>query len=90
MLDVHVNPNTTATSIVNTGEVCWQNADDASPDPVVLCDDSTITVRVPQPMAVTGFAGESYILVGALLLLLGGVFAGGAYVVRRRRAGESV
>ncbi|RXZ51067.1 hypothetical protein ESP57_04595 [Agromyces fucosus] len=90
VLDVHVNPNTKATSIVNTGEVCWQNADDASSDPVVLCDDSTVTVRVPQPMAVTGFAGEAYIWVGALLLLLGGVFVGGAYVVRRRRAGGTV
>jgi hypothetical protein len=90
VLDVHVNPNTKATSITNTGEVCWQNADDVSPEPMVLCDDSTVTVRVPQPMAVTGFTGEAYIWFGALLLLLGGVFVGGAYVVRRRRVGGSV
>jgi len=58
-LGVHLDSGTKVSSIDNTGEVCWQDAD--APDdatPVVLCDDSTVTVRVPQPMAVTGFAGE--------------------------------
>ncbi|MEF3405161.1 prealbumin-like fold domain-containing protein [Agromyces sp. CCNWLW203] len=89
VLDVHVNANTKASSIVNTGEVCWQNADDTSPEPAVLCDDSTVTVQIPQPMAVTGFAGGSYLWIGALLLLLGGAFVGGTYVIRRRRTGVS-
>ncbi|NYG20567.1 putative cupredoxin-like copper-binding protein [Agromyces hippuratus] len=91
VLGVHLDSGTKVSSIDNTGEVCWQDADaPAEETPVVLCDDSTVTVRVPQPMAVTGFAGEPYIWVGALLLLLGGVFVGGTYVVRRRRAGAEV
>ncbi|SIN70021.1 prealbumin-like fold domain-containing protein [Agromyces cerinus] len=91
VLGVHLNSGTKASSVDNTGEVCWQDADaPAEETPVVLCDDSSVTVKVPQPMAVTGFAGEPYIWLGALLLLLGGAFVGGSYVLRRRRAGASV
>lgn len=88
VLDVHVDPDTTATSVENTGEVCWQNADDTSEDPEVICDDSTVTVRIPQPMAATGFAGEPFIWGAAGLVLLGGLLVAAGIVIRRRKQGE--
>ncbi|MFE6963864.1 DUF5979 domain-containing protein [Agromyces sp. NPDC057679] len=88
VLDVHVDPATKATSVVNTGEVCWQNADDTSEDPVVVCDDSTVTVRIPQPMAATGFGGEPVVWGAAGLVLLGGLLVAAGMVIRRRRQGE--
>ncbi|WP_157432122.1 prealbumin-like fold domain-containing protein [Agromyces italicus] len=88
VLDVHVDPGTTATSVENTGEVCWQNAADTSEDPEVVCDDSTVTVRIPQPVAVTGFDGGPFIWGAVGLVLLGGLLVAAGIVIRRRRQGE--
>ncbi|MFF2272499.1 collagen binding domain-containing protein [Agromyces sp. NPDC058136] len=88
VLDVHLNEATKSTSVENTGEVCWQNADDTSEDPVVVCDDSKVTVRVPQPMAVTGFAGQPFVWGAAGLVLLGGLLVAAGIAIRRRKQGE--
>ncbi|MFB9309223.1 putative repeat protein (TIGR01451 family) [Agromyces hippuratus] len=101
VLSVTLNPKSTSSSIVNTGEICWNDlpddqtapaADGAIPlDPAeqILCDDSSVTVHVPQPgaaIASTGFAGAPFIWIAAGMLLVGGMAV--AYVViRRRRTG---
>ena len=86
MLGVHVRPGTTASSIVNTGEVCWDDADtgDDVPD-LTECAEDAVTVSLPQKTAVTGFASEPWLWLGGGLMLLGGL--GVAWVlIRRRRA----
>ncbi|KQO99388.1 prealbumin-like fold domain-containing protein [Leifsonia sp. Leaf264] len=52
-LDVHVSEATTATTISNTGEVCWQHDGDTAGE--VLCDDDTVDVLVKQ-VVLTGQA----------------------------------
>ncbi|MDR6904696.1 putative repeat protein (TIGR01451 family) [Agromyces sp. 3263] len=86
VLGVHVRPGTTASSIVNTGEVCWDDADtgDDVPD-LIECADDTVTVSLPQKTAVTGFASEPWLWFGGGLMLLGGL--GVAWVLIRRRRG---
>ncbi|MFF2272498.1 VWA domain-containing protein [Agromyces sp. NPDC058136] len=102
VLSVTLNPKSTASSVVNTGEICWNDlpddetaaaAEGAIPlDPAepVLCDDSAVTVTIPQPgssIASTGFAGGPVGWVAAGMLLLGAMAV--AYtVVRRRRLGD--
>lgn len=101
VLSVTLNPKSTSSSIVNTGEICWNDlpddqtapsAEGAIPlDPAeqILCDDASVTVHVPQPgaaIASTGFAGGPFIWIAAGMLLVGGIAV--AYVViRRRRTG---
>lgn len=103
VLSVTLDPTSTASSIVNTGEICWNDlpddqtaaaAEGAIPlDPAepILCDDSSVTVTVPQPgssIASTGFAGSPFIWVAAGMLLVGGIAVTFA-VLRRRRTGEA-
>ncbi|WP_157372835.1 VWA domain-containing protein [Agromyces sp. Root81] len=101
VLSVTLHPKSTSSSIVNTGEICWNDLpdDETAPaaegaiplDPAeqILCDDSSVTVRVPQPgaaIASTGFAGGPFVWVAAGMLLVGGIAV--AYVlIRRRRTG---
>ncbi|SIN70029.1 VWA domain-containing protein [Agromyces cerinus] len=60
------------------------------PELPVLCDDSTVTVKIPQAGAIasTGFAGAP-LLWGAGGLLAAGALLIAAMMIRRRRAGES-
>lgn len=88
VLDVHVDPDTTSTEVENIGEVCWQNADDTSEDPAVVCDDDSVTVTIPQPkpaIAETGFAGQPFIWGAAGLVILGGMLVAAGVVIRRRK-----
>jgi len=90
VLDVSVDPGTTSTEVENTGEVCWQNADDTSDDPAVLCDDDSVTVTIPQPqpsMPATGFGGSPFIWGAAGLVILGGLLVAAGVVIRRRKHG---
>ncbi|MFE6963863.1 hypothetical protein ACFVAJ_02040 [Agromyces sp. NPDC057679] len=61
------------------------------PELPILCDDSTVTVRVPQPpvpgIASTGFAGGPLLWGAAGLLLIGALLVS-VTIVRRRRPGE--
>lgn len=88
VLDVHVDPDTTSTKVENIGEVCWQNADDESDDPAVLCDDDSVTVAVPHPMPATGFTGQPFIWGAAGLVILGGLLVAAGVVIRRRKQQE--
>lgn len=108
VLSVVLDPATKADRVDNTGEVCWNDPDDAPVEPQsepgtvapaavldpalpVLCDDSTVTVRVPQPpapgIASTGFAGAPFLWGAAGLLLIGALLVS-VTIVRRRRPGE--
>ncbi|MFF2274851.1 hypothetical protein [Agromyces sp. NPDC058126] len=108
VLSVVLDPATKVDRVENTGEVCWNDPDDAPVEPQlepgtvapaavldpelpILCDDSTVTVRVPQPpapgIASTGFAGGP-LLWGAAGLLLVGALLVSVTIVRRRRPGE--
>lgn len=108
MLSVVLDPATKADRVENTGEVCWNDPDDAPAEPEaepgtaapaavldpelpVLCDDSTVTVRVTQPpapgIASTGFAGAPFLWGAAGLLLIGALLVS-VTIVRRRRPGE--
>ena len=74
--------------VENIGEVCWQNADDTSEDPAVVCDDDSVTVTIPQPkpaIAETGFAGQPFIWGAAGLVILGGMLVAAGVVIRRRK-----
>ncbi|MGI9821675.1 hypothetical protein [Agromyces sp. Marseille-Q5079] len=83
-LAVHVKPGTTVSTIDNTGEVCWQTADD--PDPVTECADDTVTVTLLGGTAVTGFSTGPWIWGAAGLLFLGGLAVVWVMVRRRREA----
>ncbi|MFE6963866.1 hypothetical protein ACFVAJ_02055 [Agromyces sp. NPDC057679] len=99
VLSVTLNPQSNSSSIVNTGEICWNDlpddqtaaaAEGAIPlDPAepILCDDSSVTVTVPgSSIASTGFAGGPFVWIAAGMLLVGGV-AVAWVVIRRRRIG---
>ncbi|GAA1515107.1 cytoskeletal protein RodZ [Agromyces terreus] len=83
-LAVHVKPGATVSTIDNTGEVCWQTADD--PDPVTECADDTVTVTLLGGTAITGFATGPWIWGAAGLLFLGGLAVVWVVVRRRREA----
>lgn len=108
VLSVVLDPASKADRVDNTGEVCWNDPDDAPVEPQsepgtvapaavldpelpILCDDSTVTVRVPQPpapgIASTGFAGAPFLWGAAGLLLIGALLVS-VTIVRRRRPGE--
>ncbi|GAA1777473.1 DUF11 domain-containing protein [Agromyces lapidis] len=108
VLSVVLDPAAKVDRIENTGEVCWNDPDDAPVEPQaepgtvaaaavldpelpILCDDSTVTVRVPQPpapgIASTGFAGAPLLWGAAGLLLIGALLVS-VTIVRRRRPGE--
>ncbi|WP_442879119.1 hypothetical protein [Agromyces sp. CCNWLW203] len=105
VLSVTLNPASKKSSIDNTGEVCWNDLaappvpqeapqDVAAlsaidPELPVICDDSTVTVKIPQAGAIasTGFAGAP-LLWGAGGLLVAGALLIAAMMIRRRRAGE--
>lgn len=55
ILNVHVNDETTALSIENTGEVCWRYNPSGVPMGATLCDDDTVKVLVKQVL-LTGAA----------------------------------
>lgn len=101
VLSVTLSPTSTWSSIVNTGEICWNDLPDDQTAPAaegaflldpaepILCDDSTVTVHVPQPgaaIASTGFAGAPFVWIAAGMLLVGGI-AVAFVVIRRRRTG---
>ncbi|RXZ51066.1 hypothetical protein ESP57_04590 [Agromyces fucosus] len=105
VLAVTLNPASKKSSIDNTGEVCWNDLPEPpevqpegelsvlsaiDPELPVLCDDSTVTVKIPQAGAIasTGFAGAP-LLWGAGGLLVAGALLIAAMMIRRRRAGES-
>ncbi|KQZ08772.1 hypothetical protein ASD23_10365 [Agromyces sp. Root1464] len=105
VLSVMLNPASKKSSIDNTGEVCWNDLaappevqpegevsvlSAIDPELPVLCDDSTVTVKIPQAGAIasTGFAGAP-LLWGAGGLLVAGALLIAAMMIRRRRAGES-
>ena len=105
VLTVTLNPASKKSSIDNTGEVCWNDLPEPpevqpegevsvlsaiDPELPVLCDDSTVTVKIPQAGAIasTGFAGAP-LLWGAGGLLVAGALLIAAMMIRRRRAGES-
>ncbi|MFF2272500.1 hypothetical protein ACFVTX_09515 [Agromyces sp. NPDC058136] len=83
-LAVHVKEGTKPSSIDNTGEVCWQTADDA--EPATECADDTVTVTVLGGTAVTGFAGGPWIWGAAGLIALGGLAVVWTITRRRREA----
>ncbi|MRG60506.1 hypothetical protein GE115_11610 [Agromyces sp. CFH 90414] len=83
-LDVTLRPTAKATSITNTGEVCYGNADDEADG--IVCGESSVRITVPQPTAVTGFAGGPWVWAGASLLLLGGIAV--VLAISRRRRGD--
>ncbi|MBM7829980.1 putative repeat protein (TIGR01451 family) [Agromyces cerinus] len=105
VLSVTLNPASKKSSIDNTGEVCWNDLVDPpaptaegevalfsviDPELPVICDDSTVTVKIPQAGAIasTGFAGAP-LLWGAGGLLAAGALLIAAMMIRRRRAEES-
>ncbi|WP_152030968.1 VWA domain-containing protein [Agromyces aureus] len=103
VLSVTLNPGTNASSVVNTGEICWNDLPDdetapvaegaipLDPEEAILCDDSTVTVTVPHPgssIASTGFAGGPSIWVAGGLLLMGAVAVAFVAIRRRRTEGE--
>ncbi|MET4158896.1 hypothetical protein [Agromyces sp. PvR057] len=83
-LAVHVKEGTTVSTIDNTGEVCWQTADD--PDPATECADDTVTVTLLGGTAITGFATGPWIWGAAGLVILGGLAVVWVMVRRRREA----
>lgn len=106
VLDVTLHASTSETRIDNTGEICWNDLPDdqtveettgavrLDPDEAVLCADSTVTVKVPQPLASTGglagtgYDGAPWLWAGGILLLLGGIVVVTAISRRRREANE--
>ncbi|MDR5700318.1 hypothetical protein [Agromyces aerolatus] len=100
-LSVHLNEGATATSVVNTGEVCWgESTGDDVPD-VTQCAEDSVTVTIPQKpvtpvtpasaggrgLAKSGFDGAPLLWAGGALLLVGGLAS--ALAIRRRRGGAS-
>ncbi|KQM84187.1 hypothetical protein [Agromyces sp. Leaf222] len=83
-LAVHVKEGTTVSTIENTGEVCWQTADD--PDPVTECADDTVPVTLLGGTAITGFASGPWVWGAAGLLVLGGLAVTWVIIRRRREA----
>ena len=75
-----------ATSIVNTGEVCYSDTEDTTEPPVVVCDESSVTVNVPQPLAGTGVDGAIYAWAAGFLTLLGGMVVALTALRRRSRS----
>ena len=88
-LGVHVNPGSHATSISNTGEVCWDDADaPADAEAVITCADDTVDVPVKQAaIASTGLDVTPFVWGGGVLALLGAVLVG-LTIIRRRREGR--
>jgi uncharacterized repeat protein (TIGR01451 family) len=84
-LSVHLNERTTATSIVNTGEVCWGEAPGDDEPGVIQCAEDPVTVTVPprpatpaatgggRGLAASGFDGAPFLWAGGALLLVGGL-----------------
>lgn len=60
------------------------------PELPVLCDDSTVTVKIPQAGAIasTGFAGAPLLWGAGGLLVAGALLIAAMTIARRRRAGE--
>ena len=83
-LAVHVREGTKVASIANTGEVCWQTADD--PEPITECAEDTVTVTLLGNTAITGFAGGPWVWGAAGLVLLGGLAVVWVMVRRRKEA----
>ncbi|QAY74628.1 VWA domain-containing protein [Agromyces protaetiae] len=81
VLAVTLNPRTTASSETNTGELCYVESGDVAAQ--VLCDESTVVVRVPHGMPATGFAGGPWVWGAAGLIVLGGIAV--VYTITRRR-----
>ncbi|WP_308796800.1 hypothetical protein [Agromyces silvae] len=93
-LGVHLNESTTATSVVNTGEVCWDAAPGDDEPGVVQCEEDSVTITVPQhaatpagggggkALAKSGFDGGPLLWAGGALLLVGGLAT--ALAIRRR------
>ncbi|WP_350347366.1 hypothetical protein ABIQ69_12070 [Agromyces sp. G08B096] len=86
-LDVTLRPTSKATSLTNTGEVCYGEAPGDDANAQIVCADSSVRITVPQPLAVTGFAGGPLVWVGASLLLLGGIAV--VLAISRRRRGDA-
>ncbi|WP_350347367.1 DUF5979 domain-containing protein [Agromyces sp. G08B096] len=81
-LDVTLRPTSRATSLTNTGEVCYGNPD--VPDDGIVCAESSVRITVPQPLAVTG-ANAGGLLAAALGVLGLGAILGALAISRRRR-----
>ena len=105
VLSVTLHPASKKSSIDNTGEVCWNDLpvppevqpegevavlSAIDPELPVICDDSTVTVKIPQAGAIasTGFAGAP-LLWGAGGLLAAGALLIAAMMIGRRRAEAS-
>lgn len=80
-LAVTVHPDTKATSIVNTAEVCWGPAADGLP--FQACDDDRATVAL-SGLPVTGAADAGGTLSLAVIALLGGTLLMVVAALRRR------
>ncbi|GAA1942948.1 VWA domain-containing protein [Agromyces allii] len=83
-LAVHVKEGTTVSTIENTGEVCWQTADD--PDPATECAEDMVPVTLLGGTAITGFAGGPWVWGAAGLLILGSLAVTWVVIRRRREA----
>jgi hypothetical protein len=91
-LGVHLREGTTASSIVNTGEVCWGEAPGDDVGGVEQCAEQSVTVSVPHAatagsktrLSATGFDGGPLIWAGGALVLLGAI-ALTLSISRRRR-----
>ncbi|WP_152030967.1 VWA domain-containing protein [Agromyces aureus] len=83
-LAVHVKEGTKVSTIENTGEVCWQTADDT--EPVTECAEDTVPVTLLGGTAVTGFAGGPWVWGAAGLLVLGSLAVIWVTIRRRREA----
>jgi hypothetical protein len=92
-LGVHLREGTTASSIVNTGEVCWGEAPGDDAGGIEQCAEQSVTVTVPHAAApassktrlsATGFDGGPLIWAGGALVLLGAI-ALSLSIARRRR-----
>ncbi|WP_162564221.1 MULTISPECIES: VWA domain-containing protein [Microbacterium] len=84
-LDVTLRSTTRATSIVNTGEVCYEDADGVVDG--VFCAEDNVTVTVPQPLPATGSTGGDWLWLGVGLIVLGGLSL--LFVARRRSRTEA-
>jgi hypothetical protein len=78
-----VSPTTTAGSITNTGVLTWTNTDNPNDKG---SDESSVTVTLPQPLALTGGSLMLGLLPFGMLVILGGT--GLLLVNRRRNRGE--
>lgn len=91
-LGVHLREGTTASSIVNTGEVCWGEAPGDDAGGVEQCAEQSVTITVPHAatagsktrLSATGFDGGPLIWAGGALVLLGAI-ALALSISRRRR-----